>query len=195
VWHDPRTATVERKRMVGLLIEDVTLIKAGKIAIHVRFRGGRTISLGVERPKPMALVRKTLPEVIAELDQLLENGSDREASAQLNARGYRNWKGEPFTATRVRRARLIYALKSRFDRLRERGLLTAGEIARQLGVSASQVHMLGREGVLRKTRYDCGRRCLYEPLNGATLVNGRGGRYRSRKPLLIPAASSTRETV
>lgn len=195
VWHDPRTATVERKRMVAFLIEDVTLIKAGKIAIHVRFRGGRTISLSVERPKPMALVRKTLPEIIAELDQLLENGSDREASARLNARGYRNWKGEPFTATRVRRARLIYGLKSRFDRLRERGLLTAGEIAHQLGVSASQVHMLGREGVLQKTRYDCGQRCLYEPLNGATLVNGRGGRYRSRRPVLIPAASSTRETV
>jgi len=26
VWHDPRTEAVERKRMVALLIEDVTLI-------------------------------------------------------------------------------------------------------------------------------------------------------------------------
>ena len=46
VWNDPRTAPIERKRMVALLIEDVTLVKADKIAIHVRFRGGKTTSLG-----------------------------------------------------------------------------------------------------------------------------------------------------
>ena len=195
VWNDPRTATVERKRMVALLLEDVTLVKAERIAVHVRFRGGRTASLTVERRQPIALVRKTRPEVIAKLDQLLENGSDREVSAQLNALGYRNWKGEPFTPKRVRYARLIYGLKSRFDRLRARGFLTAPEVARQLGVCISQVHILGREGVLRKQRYDTGQRCLYEPLHGARLVKGVGGRYRPRRPRLIPAPSSTREAV
>jgi DNA invertase Pin-like site-specific DNA recombinase len=195
VWNDPRTAPLERKRMVALLIEDVTLIRAEKIAAHVRFRGGHTASLSVERPRPIALVRKTRPEVIAKLDEFLADGGDREASAQLNALGYRNWKGERFTPKRVRYTRLVYGLKSRFDRLRERGFLTAAEMARQLGVCASQIHILGRRGVLRKQRYDTGQRCLYEPLNGATLVTGVGGRYRPRRPFLIHPPSSTRETV
>ena len=48
VWNDPRTAQRERKRMLALLIEDVTLIYADVITVHIRFRGGqtRTLSFG-----------------------------------------------------------------------------------------------------------------------------------------------------
>ena len=38
-WHDPRTADQERKRVVRLLIEDVTVEKAEQIAAHVRIQG------------------------------------------------------------------------------------------------------------------------------------------------------------
>lgn len=55
--------------MVALLIEDITLLRAEHISIHVRFRGGRTTSLTVARPVPMAVIRKTKPEVIAALDR------------------------------------------------------------------------------------------------------------------------------
>lgn len=64
VWNDTRVEPVERKRMLGLLIEDVTLLKNEQIAIHVRFRGGQTTSLMVDKRKPIALIRKTLPEVV-----------------------------------------------------------------------------------------------------------------------------------
>jgi hypothetical protein len=195
VWNDPRTTPLERKRMVALLIEDVTLVKAEKIAVHVRFRGGQSTSLEVQRTKPIALVRKTLPDVIRELDQLLDTCSDGEAAVRLNALGHRNWRGEPFTAKRVRYIRLVYGLKSRFDRLRARGFLTAEEVARQIGVCVSQVHILGSTGVLPRRRYGNDQRCLYEPLNGAVLVKGCGGRYRPRRPTLIPAPSSTQETI
>ena len=195
VWNDPRTAPVERKRMVALLIEDVTLIKSENIAIYVRFRGGRTASLSVERPKPIALVRKTRHEVVQKLDELLDTCSDREASMQLNALGYRNWKGEPFTAKRARYVRLVYGLKSRFERLRACGFLTAVEMAHQLGVCVSQVYILGRDGVLPRQHYGNEQRCLYAPLKGAVLVNGCGGRYRPRCPTLIPAPSPAQEAL
>jgi len=195
VWNDPRTTPLERKRMVALLIEDVTLVREEKIAVHVRFRGGQTTSLEVQRPKPIALVRKTLPDVIRELDQLLDTCSDREAAARLNALGHRNWKGEPFTAKRARYVRVVYGLKSGFDRLRARGFLTAEEMARQIGVCVSQIHILGRAGVLPRRKYGSEQRSLYEPLNGAVLVKGCGGRYRPRRPTLIPAPSSTQEAL
>jgi hypothetical protein len=193
IWNDPRTQPLERKRMVALLIEDVTLIKAERISMHVRFRGGQTTSLSVDRARPMALVRKTLPEVVQKLDQLLEACSDREASVQLNALGHRNWKGESFTPKRTAYVRRMYGLKSRFDRLRARGFLTGEEIARELGVCVSQVHLLGRAGILPRQLYGNEERCLYAPLNGAVLVRGRGGRYRAKRPVLIPTPSSTQE--
>lgn len=195
VWEDPRTAPLERKRMVALLIEDVTLDKARTIAVHVRFRGGQTTSLQLERPRPIALVRKTRPEVVAALDELLETCSDQAATAALNARGYRNWKNQPFTPKRTRYLRITYGLTSRFDRLRARGYLTAAEMARQAGVCREQVYILGRQGILAQERYGNGQRCLYAPLNGATLVKGIGGRYRPCRPRLMLGHPPTQETV
>lgn len=195
IWSDPRTAASERKRMVALLIEDITLLKRDDITIQVRFRGGQTTTLTAARPKPMALVRKTPAATIEALSQLLDTCSDKAAAAQLNALGHRNWKGELFTAKRVSLVRRTYALKCRFDHLRASGYLTAREMTHQLGVCLEQVYILARAGILPRERYGNGYRSLFAPLNGAQLANGVGGRYRPRRPKLIPATSSSRETV
>jgi hypothetical protein len=50
IWHDPGIPQRERKRMVALLIEDVTLVKHRQVTAQVRFRGGATTSLTVPRP-------------------------------------------------------------------------------------------------------------------------------------------------
>ena len=39
VWNDARTSALERKRMLALLIDDVTLVAGPSIAVHVRWRG------------------------------------------------------------------------------------------------------------------------------------------------------------
>ena len=40
VWLDPGTQDREKKRMIRLLVEDVTLIKQKTVTMHVRFKGG-----------------------------------------------------------------------------------------------------------------------------------------------------------
>ena len=40
LWHDPKTPHRERKRMLGLLIEDVTIVKQQALTLGIRFRGG-----------------------------------------------------------------------------------------------------------------------------------------------------------
>ena len=42
LWRDPATPQRERKRMVRLLLEDVTLLKADEVVAQIRFRGGAT---------------------------------------------------------------------------------------------------------------------------------------------------------
>ena len=59
VWDDPRTPSRERKRMVSLLIEDVTLIKKEEIVVQVRFRGGATTMLNLPLPLNAWQGRKT----------------------------------------------------------------------------------------------------------------------------------------
>ena len=60
LWKRKETSAKERKRMVHLIIEDVTLGKGEKIEMHVRFKGGAERSLSVDLP---GVVRKTPPDV------------------------------------------------------------------------------------------------------------------------------------
>jgi DNA invertase Pin-like site-specific DNA recombinase len=193
-WNDQSTAPHERTRMLALLIEDVTLIQGDPITVQVRFRGGQSTSLSVPRPPPPRRAVKVLPEVIQELDRLLESHSDSEATACLNALGYRSWLGHPFTTNRVVTLRRRAGLKSQFERLRARGFLTGQEMARELGLCFAHTLRLAHTGVLPTQRCGKAQRVLFAPLNGAVFMRGHGGHYVSVPPRLIPAAQSSRVT-
>jgi DNA invertase Pin-like site-specific DNA recombinase len=186
VWNDRRTSAVQRKKMLALMIEDVTLISGAQIAVHVRWRGGKTQSISVDKPRPIALVRKTQPHVVQLIDELLQTCTDVEVAHRLNQLGHRNWRGDSFTHKKVRLVRIAYGLKSRFHRLRERGMLTSGELARRFGVCPTTVNHLGQQGILKRHTYDSDHRYLYEPPGDVTFVKGAGSRYGGRPPQLIP---------
>lgn len=191
VWNDSRTSALERKRMLALLVEDVTLVAGSSIAVHVRWRGGRTQSLCVDKPRPIAQIRKTPPDVVKLIDELLQTSTDIQTATRLNELGHRNWRGEAFSPKKVEVVRKAYKLRSRFERLREQGMLTGDEMAQQLGVSATTVHQLGRQGVLARHLYGNNHRCLYEPPRGGQLIRGAGGRYGGRPARFIAAQSTT----
>lgn len=194
IWNDPCIPALERKRIIAYIVEDVTLIKAEQIILHVRFRGGKTHSLSVPRPVPIARVRKTRPEVIEALDQLLDTHTDRQAAIELNKMGHQNWKGEPLTYKKVMLIRKVYGLKSPFERWRERGFLTGIEVANKLGVSTTTVHTLGRKGLIRRQLYGNHKRCLYELSETNIFIKGQGGR-RPKHPNFINAQHSQQDAI
>ena len=153
LWNDPATPHRERKRMARLLIEDVTLTKATR-SLGVRLRGGATRQL-TWTPGPLASeIHKTSNEVVAEIDRLLNDHTVGEIATILNERGYRSGYGHAFNPMLVRAVREKYALKSRHQRLRERGLLTALEAADRLGVSDETVYRWHRAGLLHGHAYN-----------------------------------------
>ena len=181
IWNDPSVEPKERKRILRLLIDDVTLVKADAITVHVRLRGGATRTLTLARPLPIAQIRKTKPEIISAVDQLLDSYCDCEVADILNQRGYRTSDNLPFTLKKVEWIREAHGLESRHQRLRAQGLLTANEIGKQLGVSLNTIHRWGWQGILRKHRYGNKTCSLYEPLGDILPVKGSGGIIR-RKP-------------
>jgi hypothetical protein len=116
IWNDPRVEPRDRKRILRLLVEDVTLVKAEVITAHVRLRGGATRSLRLERPLPIAQIRKFKPELIAEVDRLLDRHCDREIADILNQRGCRTWEAKPFDLKKIAFIRTAYKLPSRYER-------------------------------------------------------------------------------
>ncbi len=144
VWHDPRTSDRDRKRMVRLLLEDVTLLKDEVITAQIRFKGGATQSITI----PLSHGRRSAPALIALLDQLLDDYTDAEVAEQLNQRGWRTYGGNLFHARRVLSLRRDYQLKDHGTRLRERGLLSADEAAKAYGVCQQTIMSWGRAGLL-----------------------------------------------
>jgi DNA-binding XRE family transcriptional regulator len=150
--------------MARLLIEDVTLIKGESVTVRVRFKGGAARTLTLPRPQPAWATWQTDPEVVAAVDRLLEDHTDARIAALLNERGWRPGKGGRFTRGIIGRIRDRYRLRSRFDRLREAGMLTQEEIADQLGVTRSTVHDWRRNGLLKAHAYNDKPEYVYEPV-------------------------------
>ena len=163
LWKNPRTPSRERKRMTRLLIEDVTLLKGKSITAHVRFKGGKTRTLTFPRSVSYCEKRKTDAEVIAEIDRLLEHRTHAEIADRLNRRGFVSGAGKTFDARRVGKLQRAYGLKSRNERLREKGLLTAEELAARIGVHPATVRNRRLRGRLNGYRLNDTGKCLYDP--------------------------------
>jgi len=154
LWRDSKTPDRERKRMVRLLIEDVTLNKETDICVRLRFRGGATRIINLPIPLKAWEFRKTDESVMARIDALLDQHTDKEISEILNEAGIKSGCGKSFNVIIVGRLRRDYGLKSRYDRLREAGLLTKQELASRLGVGIKTVEAWTHHGILRAHRYD-----------------------------------------
>lgn len=187
VWRDPSTPDQQRKRMLRLLIDDVTLIKGQQIQAQVRLKGGSTRTLSIAKPLSAGEARKTDPDVIREIDQLLESCVVGQVAARLNERGFQSGEKMPFTSRIVARICKDYRLKSRHDRLREAGKLTMHEIAEQLQVSTNTIKTWRHNGLLLGHPYNDKNECLFDPLdaNAPAKSQGRKLSERSRFPKVV----------
>jgi DNA invertase Pin-like site-specific DNA recombinase len=164
LWNDPHTPARERKRMLRLLVEDITLLSDTEVHLHVRFRGGATSSLTLPLPKRLWEVRKTDPQVLIEIDTLLDEHCDDEVAQCLNERGLRSATGQCFDATIIGSLRRKYRLRSRHQRLRQAGLKPLTQIAAELHVGIEKLQDWRETGFLQLTAHRVvGQRYLYEP--------------------------------
>lgn len=171
LWADPDTPNRERKRMLDHIIEDATLIKVpseGTTTVHVRFKGGRTQTITALNPRSSTQRVKTQPTVVELVDKLLDAHTYSEIADRLNEQGIRpggaarpGCAGARFTALRVAYLANTYGLRSRYDRLRDRGLLTKAEAAARLDVHEQTLVRWAEHGLIVRHAYD-GHAYLYE---------------------------------
>lgn len=171
LWNDPDTPNRERKRLLAQIIEDVTLIKLpaeGITRIHVRFKGGKTETLAAMNPRSSAQQVKTEPKIVELVDRLLDDHIYSSIADLLNEQGLRPGgsarpgRGDArFTALRVAYLVHRYGLRSRYDRLRDRGMLTKKEAAACLGIHASTLVNWAEHGIITRHAYN-GHAYLYE---------------------------------
>jgi DNA invertase Pin-like site-specific DNA recombinase len=164
IWNDPATPMRERKRIARLLLTDVTVARtADTITAHVRLRGGQDHTLTLPMPKTGPEARRTPPQVIAAIDELLDEHTSGEAAAILNQRGLNSGTGEPFHQRMLDQIIRAYRLRSRRQRLRATGMLTLAETAAAHGVANNTIKAWRRAGIVTGTRYNDKGEFLYHP--------------------------------
>lgn len=164
LWHDPATPMRERKRLIRLLVTDVTLIRHDEhITAQVRLPGGTSHTLTVPRPLRAWEAHTTPADTVALIDELVADHPYDEVAKILNQRGMTTGWGTAFTAaslTALCKARDIPSMR---QRLRARGMLTLDEISAQLGVTTQTIKVWRRRGAITARRVDGRGACLYHP--------------------------------
>ncbi len=181
LWNDPNTSNRDRKRMVRLLLEDVTLIKKEQIIVNIRFKGGTVTTLKLPTPKTTQEKYTTPPEIVEQIDRLLEYHTDRQIANILNEQGLHSGRGHCFNRSILGRIRRRYGLKSRHDRLREAGMLNKEEVAEQLGISAKTVLDWRAAGLLMGHPYNDQYQYLFEPPGTDAPVKKMGSKLSKRR--------------
>src|SRR5208283_4008282 len=131
LWNNPATPMRERKRLLRLLITDVTLTRDsdGAIRCQVRFTGGQHRILTLPRPLTATEQHTTSPATVELIGQLLDDHPFDEIAAILNSQGITGGWGRPFTVPSLAALCRARGLGTHASRLLAAGMLTAGQIA------------------------------------------------------------------
>ena len=148
IWQNDSLPNRERKRIVRLLIEDVTILKGKQLTCHIRFKGGTCRTLNLPLPQSAWEQRRTPPEVVRAIDELLDNHPEYKVANILTGRGMKSGTGQIFTPEHVARIRSAYRLPNRRTRLRQQGKLSACELSDRLRVSCDKIRRCREFGLL-----------------------------------------------
>jgi DNA invertase Pin-like site-specific DNA recombinase len=179
LWNDAGTQCREKKRMLRLIIEDVTLTRNADrtIGVDVRFKGGAAKSLHLPAPLLAWELNRTSKTLIDQIDTLLDEHTDAEIADILNSQGKTSATGLMFRPVVVGTIRRRAGLKSRYERLREQDLLTLHEAATKLHISTKTLRQWADDGIIKTYRFNDRNSYLYE-LDGNKLISNLRARRR-----------------
>lgn len=164
LWANPATPMRERKRLIRLLLTDVTLLDVGEqIVAHARLSGGQQHTLRLPRPLRAWEQHTTPASTIALIEKLLDEHTYDKTVEILNGKGLTGGWGKPFTVVSLTQLCKNRGIHSHQQRLRAQGMLTLDEIATQLGVTTGTIKRWQHRGQITGRQIDGRRAHLYHP--------------------------------
>ena len=141
LWQAQTTSAKDRKRMLRLLIKDLTLEKRRaerKAVLHIRWQGGAIEDLVVDLPLPMP-VRIRYPEsTVNQVRNLASTMTDLQIAARFNQARLRSAKGKPFTKDMIKWIRYRYEIPAPVLKRPEE--FTVKELAAHFQIDIGVVH-------------------------------------------------------
>lgn len=157
LWHAPSTHHQDRKRMLRLLIKDITVEKLAEprqLSVHIRWQGGASTDLCVPLP-PKAADRFRCPSAIVErVRELAHDLLDAQIADQLNQERHVSTKGQPYTRSKIRWIRWRHQIPA--PALKKTEELTVQQVAKQFGVTHSVVYDWIEKDMIKARRFNNG---------------------------------------
>jgi DNA invertase Pin-like site-specific DNA recombinase len=157
LWHAPTTQAKDRKRMLRLLIKDITVEKLPQpkqLLVHIRWQGCACSDICVQLPPNRADRVRYPAAVVDHVRHLAQNLSDEEIADRLNQEGHISALGKPFTGSMVQWIRYRYQIpKARLVRPEE---LTVQQVAERFRVSPNVIYYWIDRGVIQARRLNAG---------------------------------------
>jgi len=140
LWHAAQTSAKDKKRILQLLLEDITVEKPERYraVLHVRWQGGVCEDITVDLPRSAAERWRHSPSLVNKVRKLAEQFSDEEIAAQLNAEGLISAKGNRFTGSSVSWIRHKHKIPPAEKKKPHE--LTVKDVAQRFGVSPNVVY-------------------------------------------------------
>ena len=140
LWHAPTTEAKDRKRMLRLLIKDITVEKQApkQLMLHIRWQGGACSDAPVKLPLNMPDRIRYPVELVERIRTLSETLTDAQIAEQLNQAGRVSPKGKAFTASMIQWVRYQHHIKG--PQLRHPDELTVEQVMEHFGVSRHVVY-------------------------------------------------------
>src|SRR3989441_5248757 len=153
LWHAPTTQSKDRKRMLRLLIKDITGEKPPnqkQLLVHIRWQGGACSNVSVQLPLNIADRGRYPSAVVDKVRELACNWPDSEIADRLNREGQTSAKGRPYTVKIIQWIRCRYRIPP--AELKRRGELTVQQMAKRFGTSDQVVYYWIEHQVIRSRR-------------------------------------------
>jgi DNA invertase Pin-like site-specific DNA recombinase len=149
LWNAPTTQAKDRKRMLRLLIQDITVEKphgTRQVLLHVRWHGGSCVDITVPLPPPRPDQVRYSPELVQWVRELALELDDDQIVERLNQQGCRSATGQPFNASMIQWVRYRHGIPK--AALRHPDELTVKQVAEHFGVSSHVVYYWIERGLL-----------------------------------------------
>jgi len=156
LWQCEKTSAKDKKRILKLLIQDITVEKPERSValLHIRWQGGLREDLRVELPRPAAERWRHSEELVQRVRELAKSHSDQEIADQLGAEGLKSNKGNSFTKSSISWIRFKHHIPPVDKKKPEEQ--TVQQVAERFGVNPSVVYYWISQKILPGRRLNQG---------------------------------------
>jgi DNA invertase Pin-like site-specific DNA recombinase len=139
LWQAKSTQYKDKKRIIRLLLKDVTLNKQeNELFIHIRWQGGVNETITTNVPKKSYEKWRHPVEVVEKIRELSLQFDDKYIAEYFNQQGIKTNKGNQFTVDSIKWVRYKYKIPA--PDFRKPGELTVNEVMKKFGVSRHVVY-------------------------------------------------------